>query len=213
MSIVDNHDDEDHDDTKAMIQKVDLRAMAEKDDFEIQLDNVLQCYHGTNYRRMRCTKRQIESSALQCIDIVKVANDIIAATATTTTSSSSTSSNINYYNQETLDIARLIQTLDRLHVKVSYTLFDEQILDTTRHICIVHVHHDSAFLKYNAYLKSNREEEGCGGDDELMLFRGFSIELVTNSSPSDDDGIKVTALKGMDIDTTDTTATPVLPKG
>ena len=209
MSIVDNHDDEDHDDTKAMIQKVDLRAMAERDDFESQLDNVLQCYHGTNYRRIRCTTRQIESSALQCIDIVKVANDIIAATATTTTtmSSSSTSSNINYYNQETLDIARLIQTLDRLHIKVSYTLFDEQILDTTRHICIVNVHHDSAFLKYNAYLKSNREEEGCGGD-ELMLFRGFSIELVTNSSPSDDDGIKASALKGMDIDTT---ATPVLP--
>jgi len=49
--------------------------------------------------------------------------------------------------------------------------------DGDRKLCILHVHHDASFQKYNKYLV--REE--C---QEMELFRGFCIELI---SDSDDD--------------------------
>ncbi|KAL3793905.1 hypothetical protein ACHAW5_007068 [Stephanodiscus triporus] len=151
------------------IQQVDLRAMAEMDDFEKQLDDVLQTFHGPNYRRIQSSRDLDSASPLKCIDVVRLANEIILA-------SSSTSECI--YDRETLDIARLIRTLDQLQINVSYNLLDEETLDDERLLCILRINNDSSFVKYNNFVK----REGSGG---LMLFRGFCIELV----PSNDSNV------------------------
>ena len=146
------------------IRRVDLRALAERDDFEDQLDNVLQSFHGPNYRRIQISRGLESASPLKDFDVVKLANDIILA-------SSSASGGV--YDRETVDIARLILTLDQLRISVSYNLLDEQTSGDVRYLCILRIHNDSSFPKYNAFVK----REGKGG---LMLFRGFSFELVTS---------------------------------
>ena len=146
------------------IRRVDIRALADRDDFEDQLDNVLQSFHGPNYRRIQSSRGLESASPLKNFDVVKLANDIILA-------SSSASGGV--YDRETVDIARLIHTLDQLRISVSYNLHDEQTLGNERFLCILRIHNDSSFPKYNAFVK----REGKGG---LMLFRGFSFELVTS---------------------------------
>jgi hypothetical protein len=81
------------------IQQVDLRALADMNDFENQLDNKLQTFHGPNYRKIQSSCGLKSTSWLKCIDVVKLVIEITIA-------SSSTSKCI--YDQETVDIARLI---------------------------------------------------------------------------------------------------------
>ncbi|KAL3827649.1 hypothetical protein ACHAXA_000522 [Cyclostephanos tholiformis] len=147
------------------IQRVDLRALAGGDDFDNQLDLVLRTFHGPNYRRISNSRAPESSSPLKSIDVVKLANEIIIAST----------SGSPVYDRETVAIARLIHDLDRLRIGAAYNLFDEHILDDERFLCILRIHNDSSFPKYNSFLKRERK----GG---LMLFRGFSIEIV----PSDD---------------------------
>ena len=146
-----------------IIQRVDLRALANGDDFEDRLDDVLRTFHGPNYRRISSSRAPESSSPLKGIDMVKLANEIVLA--------SSSAGGGHPYDRETVAIARLIRDLDHLRIGAAYNLFDEHTLDDERFLCILRIHNDSSFPKYNSFLR----REGKGG---LMLFRGFSIELV-----------------------------------
>ena len=165
------------------VEEVDLRALAAMDDFEQHVENVLQRFHGQNIRQIQWlndTSRDGESTtATKCINVVNVANEILSTSNT-------------QYDQETLAIAKLIQTLDQLKIRVSYRVFVEQIRESKeRCICILHIHDDSSFQKYNTFLRKE-------GRDGLMLFRGFGIELV----PTDDDNrSRSSECKSMDLDT------------
>ncbi|KAL7554484.1 hypothetical protein ACHAWF_018320 [Thalassiosira exigua] len=163
------------------IQLANLRALAESEDFEILLRDMLESHHGSNFRNVeRSTK---------CVDVVQVANEILHPNPT----------NATIYDKETLEIAQLIRTLDRLNVRVSFKLLNENPNNAgseSRCLCIVHVHHDAAFPKYNAFLK----REGSGG---MPLFRGFSIELVSTSDLDNSSG-----LNDMVVDETTQSADP-----
>lgn len=75
-------------------------------------------------------------------------------------------------DSESEQIVQLIRSLKELGVKVEYKLYNEDIstesLQRQRWICIIHVIHDETFKKYRTAQKGN----------EMVLFRGFSFELV-----------------------------------
>lgn len=155
------------------IQHVNLRALAELDDFEDQIDNVLQAFHGPRRRRIQsknnvCEQDSDGSKDMKSIDVVNVAKEILSDTS-------------RRYDSEALHIARLIQTLDELKIHVAYktvmehTTLADTSTTTERCLCILHVQHDSSFARYNAFLK----KEGNGG---MLLFRGFSIEIVPSTA-------------------------------
>ena len=52
------------------IQQVDLRALADMDDFENQLDNALQTFHGPNFRQIQSSCGLKSTSPLKCIHVV-----------------------------------------------------------------------------------------------------------------------------------------------
>ena len=78
-------------------------------------------------------------------------------------------------DDETKQIATLIDTINALHLPVSYNTFREEIQSDVmgeieeRFISIVHVHVDSAFQQY--YKATKRS-------GNMMLYRGFSFELI-----------------------------------
>lgn len=158
------------------IPHVNLRALAELDDFEDRIDNVLQAFHGPRRRRIQsknnvCQQDSEGSKDMKSIDVVNVAKEILSDTS-------------HRYDSETLHIARLIQTLDELKIHVAYKIVMEHttLADTSttteRCLCILHIQHDSSFARYNAFLR----KEGNGG---MLLFRGFSIELVPSTTDQD----------------------------
>ncbi|KAL7543626.1 hypothetical protein ACHAXR_012913 [Thalassiosira sp. AJA248-18] len=147
------------------IQNLDLRTLAAMDDFDHQVEDVLRNMHGQNMRHIQRGNDNPDdgetSTPTACINVVNIANEIL--------SSSSTCSSL--YDQETLDIAQLIQSLDQLKIHISYKIIFEKIGVEERLLCILHIIHDSAFPKYTAFLRRGRSKG-------MMLFRGFSIELV-----------------------------------
>eukprot|EP00581_Thalassiosira_minuscula_P018472 CAMPEP_0183726252 /NCGR_PEP_ID=MMETSP0737-20130205/22870_1 /TAXON_ID=385413 /ORGANISM="Thalassiosira miniscula, Strain CCMP1093" /LENGTH=1250 /DNA_ID=CAMNT_0025957549 /DNA_START=32 /DNA_END=3784 /DNA_ORIENTATION=+ len=178
-----------NDSDDSIIQRVDIRELAQMHDFEQQVENVLHSYHGANLRRINRWSEEAGTTsegpssevAAKHINIVNIANDILASSS-------------GKYDQETLKIAELIQTLDRLNIHASYRILTEHAAipsssivgdggdgeerQRRRCLCILHIHHDSSFAKYNAHLR----REGSGG---MMLFRGFSIELVCADDETD----------------------------
>ena len=129
------------------------------------------------------------------------------AASSTTTATTATST-------ETRKIARLLQRLDNIKGHVNYTLLEqeeeveelEQEPETQvdegpqnikrrrrRLVCIVHVLHDQTFFKYQKALQQEQQHQqqqrgtvdNKHDDDEMPLYRGFCIELLTSSSPSE----------------------------
>jgi len=147
------------------IEQLDLRRISLMDNFEQQAENVLQSFHGSKLRQIL---REDDSVATKSIDMVQIANGIL--------SSNSCRHSIN--DRETVQIAKLIQTLDELKIHVSYKVLTEQTCSERKEklLCILQIHNDSSFPRYHAYLRREKNDDG------LMLFRGFSIELV----PTDD---------------------------
>ena len=151
---------------------IDLRAQAER--LDDAAENALKAHwQGSRIRKVRRWDSRAddsgEASAPTCINVSNIANEILSSSST-------------YYDRETLDIARLVQALDLLKVHVSYKLLIEEGEgedSDPRYLCILHVHHDASFPKYNAFLK----REGLDG---MPLFRGFSIELVPEKGAVDD---------------------------
>lgn len=178
------------------IEQVDLRRLAELDDFDEKLEAVLRSFHGSNHRRVQYWNEASNaddsgSEAVKCINVQNVVNEIL----------SSLPPGRSQHDQETLMIAQLIKTLDQLKIRVSYKVFIEQVPAESKErcICILHIHNDSSFPKYNGHLR----REGSGG---MMLFRGFSIELVPTGvyDASADCGQKITnAAHGSPLDIDD----------
>lgn len=153
--------------TGCYLQSTDLRELATNDNFEEKVDSVLDCFHAQGRRRTH-HEMYSASDAVDCQspDLVAIAETI------------STESDKSEYDSETRQIAQLIQTLSHLNVNVSYkTIRETTSSDGERLLCIVHVHHDSAFAKYNKHLDEN---------PGMALYRGFSIELLlSNDSDAD----------------------------
>ncbi len=177
--------------------QIDLRNLAEMDDFEEQVKNILQTFHGRCRRRIESENDVREqdsenSRVINSIDVVTVAKDIL--------SSSSSIEASRRYDSETLHIARLIHTLDELRIHAAYKIVREHttLVDgcTTaeRCLCILHIQHDSSFAKYNAFLRNQ------GNDGGMMLFRGFSFELVTAAGTDQDNHILEGEPEVMDVD-------------
>ena len=144
------------------IQSADLRELATNDNFEEKLDSLLDCFHAQGRRRTHHEKNSTSDAVDdQPVDLVAIATKISAA------------SDKSKYDSETRQIAQLVQTLSHLNINVSYkTIHETNSSGGERLLCIVHVHHDSAFAKYNKHLVDN---------PGMALYRGFSIELF----PSD----------------------------
>ena len=156
------------------LQCADLRALAANNDFEAALDGVLSQFHGQGLRRTRQEEASTSEAGpmARSFNLISIANEIMASAA-------------GPCGDETKQIARLIKTLDQLNVRTSYKIIHETgPSSAVRHICIVHIHYDEAFAKYNHYLKTN---------PGMMLYRGFSIELDTSEDSSSCD---------MEVDTT-----------
>lgn len=73
-------------------------------------------------------------------------------------------------DNETSQIIRLIQRLKDLNVRVHYNLHKGDHC-----VCIIHVLHDASFKKYNFSRK----------EADMLLFRGFSIELIFDDGVED----------------------------
>ena len=144
------------------IQSTDLRELATNDNFEEKLDSVLDSFHVQGRRR---THHEMYSTS-DAVD--NHSPDLVAIAATI-----SAESNKSKYDNETRQIAQLIQTLSHLNINVSYkTIRETTSSDGERLLCIVHVHHDAAFAKYNKHLDQN---------PGMALYRGFSIELLPSN--------------------------------
>jgi len=160
------------------IENVDLRALLEasKGDFELKVESVNQHLGGPPRRKVEWLNgtshegEEARTTAITCIDIISVANEILSAPST------------NKHDQETLAIAKLIQTLDELKINVSYQVFKERQGWSNdrkeRCLCILHIRDDSSFGKYNTYLRQENS-------DGMMLYRGFCIELISNVNSDD----------------------------
>ena len=80
-------------------------------------------------------------------------------------------------DSESQRIAKLIELLADLNVRVDYSLWREHTPGhNDRWLCIIHVLHDFSFQKYRKNMKPR----------DMPLFRGFSIEL--NGKENDTDG-------------------------
>ena len=178
--------------------RVDLRKLAELQDFEKQVQIVLDKFHGTHKRRV-CRLGNAKDgngsashnvngdgneNSMKQINLVQIATDIL-------------SSNDNGHHAaadfETRQIAQLIHTLDALKLQVSYKVMVENTMSMSqdgngdgsgsgggreRTLCIVHVHHDSSFQKYHQ-VTHTQNSHSSSRDMPMMLFRGFSIELLS----------------------------------
>jgi hypothetical protein len=72
-------------------------------------------------------------------------------------------------DEETKRIALLLQKLTSLNKAVSYGFLQEEQPESNemRHLCVIHILHDQAFLKFQRGMEPG----------DMALFRGFSIEL------------------------------------
>eukprot|EP00986_Skeletonema_menzelii_P016044 scaffold13319_cov142-Skeletonema_menzelii.AAC.2 len=160
------------DNTKNAVLRADLRKLAAMDDFEQQLRSVLHQFHGANQRQI--------SPIFGRTDGDKKIDDDINMTHAAKEIMMSYRADSTKFDQDTIRLAQLIEALDSLNIHVTYKLLIESSLagrDGGRKLCILHVHHDASFQKYNKYC--NRE-----GSPGMELFRGFCIELIANG---DDD--------------------------
>ena len=161
------------DNSKDVVVQTDLRKLAAEDDFEQQLRNVLHEFHGANQRQISPNCGRTDSDKIDTKDemnMTHIANEIMR---------SHRADSIKF-DQDTIHLAQLIETLDSLNIHVTYRLLMESSLtgsDSDRYLCILHVRHDASFQKYNKYFA----REGRRG---MALFRGFCIELIADS---DDD--------------------------
>lgn len=160
------------DDITNSIVHSDLRKLAEMDDFEQQLRSALHQFHGANQRQI--------SPIVHGSDGDKIKDDEINMTCVANEIMRSNRADSAKFDQDTIRLAQLVEALDSLNIHVTYKLLAESSLagsDSDRKLCIIHVHHDTSFQKYNKYLI----REGCQG---MELFRGFCIELIADG---DDD--------------------------
>ncbi len=160
------------DDITNSIVHCDLRKLADMGDFEQQLRSALHQFHGVNQRQI--------SSVVDGSDGDKIKDDEINLPCVANEIMRSNRSDSDKFDQDTIRLAQLIEAMDSLNIHVTYKLLTESSLagsDGDRKLCIIHVHHDASFQKYNKYLI----REGCQG---MELFRGFCIELI---SDTDDD--------------------------
>ena len=74
-------------------------------------------------------------------------------------------------DRETQRIAELLQTLSNLNKAVTYTMVQEQLPNQQKQVprilCVIHVHGDQTFLKF----------QNIKTPEAMNLFRGFCIEL------------------------------------
>jgi hypothetical protein len=158
------------DDNKDVVVQTDLRILAAMGDFEQQLRDVLHRFHRANQRLISPLSSKTDGNKIDPndeINMIHVANEIMRSYRADSIK----------FDQDTIQLAQLIEALDSLHIDVTYRLLMESSLtrsDGDRYLCILHIHRDESFQKYNKYLI----REGCGG---MELFRGFCIELVADS--------------------------------
>lgn len=78
-------------------------------------------------------------------------------------------------DMETRRLAEMLQTLGSLNKAINYTVIDEYLTScSARTLCIINVHHDKTFRKYQKEKDANA----------MNLFRGFCIELGDASQSS-----------------------------
>lgn len=143
------------------VWNLDLSAISEDEStFAEKVHAALDDFHGTEKRQTTITSVKDLG-----VDILGIAKEVIGS---------------KNANGESVRIAKLIQQLVDLNIKMSFKVIQETtsaVMDKeeTRYIAIIHIHHDESFQKYYRKTKDT---------DAMSLFRGFSIELL-NFAPDE----------------------------
>lgn len=168
--------------TYNVVLGANLREMAAMSDFESSLKEVLATFHG---KHQRCLDRTTQEG----MDMVHIAKEILSI------------SEHARIDEETRQIAQLISTLDALNINVTYKIVAETIATSDkeeehpypssngnnkiRYLCIIHVHNDNSFQKYHKAIRESSDVR------VMKLYRGFSIQLLTEEQVAVKEGIQV----------------------
>jgi len=164
--------------TKKELLSINLRDVyrnsPDDDSFGLAIESILANADDTR-RRTTVVSKVNGPSFLRKADIPQMASNALLSTH---------GSGGDAVDSETKQIATIIQRLGQLKLKssVDYKVFEEELMGTDdvlrrRYICVVHVHKDYAFQKYH--------KATCESNDQMVLYRGFSIELLP---PTDEGG-------------------------
>ena len=149
----------------ADIRKVFAEARAQEEDDMLRFDTALRAIFEQSSEKGRAiehVKRPSDRAIIQAQMKALVESDDI----------------------ETRRVAALVQSLSKLKARVDYSVVREVLAESTgsrvRWMCMIHVFYDSTFKKFRQAMKPG----------DMVLFRGFGVELGGGSDSSFNDKLQ-----------------------